>query len=50
MKRFTKLLTNLQYDLAVVLALLHERVGFARLLQREDFSDDGMKLAGSDPL
>ena len=43
------LLTNLQHNLAVILAFLHQCVGFASLLQRKDFSDHGMELAGCDP-
>ena len=43
------LLTDLQHNLAVVLAFLHQRVGLARLFQREDFSDHGMEFAGCQP-
>src|SRR4029077_4383278 len=43
------LLTNLQYNLAVILAFLHQRVPLTRLLHRENFSDHGMELAGGEP-
>src|ERR1700676_1715115 len=43
------LLTNLQYNLAVILAFLHQRVRLTRLLHWENFSDHGMELAGGEP-
>ena len=42
-------LTNLQHNLAVVLAFLHQGVGGAGFVQRENFSDHGMELAGGQP-